>query len=836
MKRIIAIILSLSIFLTCFGVANSAPNQIAYVPTGSGFVKVTGGVQMSAAAAPSLATDVAGILPTANGGIGADASAFTGLLKCVSGTCSTVVAPSGAVVGTTDSQTLSGKIIAGASNTLTVRLGSDVSGQLPATNGGLGTNASGFSGLLKCVTGTCTAVAAPSGAVVGTTDAQGLSGKTLDCGSTACISNLSDPTTAQQPATKAYVDAIASGLELKASCRLATAAALPANARIGNTLVASAFGALTVDGVAVALNDRVLVKNETPAANNGIFYLSTVGTGGVLFVLTRTTDADTSAEVTSGMYTFIEAGTANASTGFGLITADPITLNTTSLTFSAVSGAADVILGDVTGTVSASVVSKVGGVTPASGFTTWMGAPSGTNFASLMTSAVPASVGGTGITALGSGIPTFLAASYAETGTGNHVRASSPTITTPQIAAIMSDGVHTQMMPTGTGTIALTSDFNTTYALTTAVQTYVAAQTNQGRLSLTASTPITTTDVNSATEVYISGVDSTTGWSIATYDSSQWTPHTVSDFGAALGTLTSGKNYDVTTASSTLTPSSTDTSTEVITTAAHGFLTGAYMTTASTLCGLTAGTDYWLTVLSTTTFSVHTTLANAISGSSNVNLTSSCTAPLTVVTLHFSAAWTSDTARNTALSSTNGIPTVSSERYNGTFRTISTTATQDAKLARYVFNFANRRPRFLAVIESTDNWAGVNSTIRYVNNSSANRVEYVSGVSDTFVEATAELFSGWNGSQTLVAFANAGTAIGIDSSTVVSAPAFFGGYAFSVNGPRPLQAVYKGYPGLGYHYIAWEELTDGSGTSMRFHGDNGDPTRMQSGMIAQISM
>ena len=144
------------------------------------------------------------------------------------------------------------------------------------------------------------------------------------------ISNVTDPTQTQDAATKGYVDAVKQALDIKDSVRVATTAniTIASDLNVGDT----------IDGVTLVDGDRVLVKNQSTASENGIYI---AGSSPV-----RSADANTSADVTSGMFCFVEEGTVGGDNGFVLTTNDPITLDTTNLTFVQFSGAGQIIAGD----------------------------------------------------------------------------------------------------------------------------------------------------------------------------------------------------------------------------------------------------------------------------------------------------------------------------------------------------------------------------------------------------------------------------------------------------------------------------------------------------------
>ena len=171
--------------------------------------------------------------------------------------------------------------------------------------------------------------------------------QTVDMGSNR-VQNVATPTSSNDAANKGYVDSVKQALDIKDSVRVATTANFDSSYNNGaGTLTADANGAISIDGVTLSATNRVLVKDQSTGAQNGIYTVTTVGDGSTAAVLTRATDADSNSEVTGGMFTFVEEGSTNADNAFVLTSVTgTATLGTTTLTFTQFSGAGQITAGD----------------------------------------------------------------------------------------------------------------------------------------------------------------------------------------------------------------------------------------------------------------------------------------------------------------------------------------------------------------------------------------------------------------------------------------------------------------------------------------------------------
>ena len=214
---------------------------------------------------------------------------------------------------------------------------------------------------------------------------------------------------------KSYVDAVANGLDVKKSVRVATTGNLSATYNnAAGTLTASSNGAISIDGVTLSADDRVLVKDQTSQVQNGFYKVTATGGASAQFVLTRTPDGDEADELTGGAFTFVEEGTANADNGFVASHNGTPTVGTTNITFEQFSGAGQIAAGagltktgntiDVVGTADKITVSA-NALTIAS---TYVGQSSITTLGTISTGTwngteIGVAHGGTGLTAIAKG-------------------------------------------------------------------------------------------------------------------------------------------------------------------------------------------------------------------------------------------------------------------------------------------------------------------------------------------------------------------------------------------------------------------------------------------------
>ena len=145
------------------------------------------------------------------------------------------------------------------------------------------------------------------------------------------ITNLATPTDATDAANKGYVDAAVVGIDWKASVRAATTAAV--------TLATGLENGDSLDGVTLATGNRVLVKNQADATENGIYVVKASGAPD------RSTDADTSSEITASFAVFVEEGTVNADSGWTLTNNGTITVGSSELVFTQFTGLGQVTAG-----------------------------------------------------------------------------------------------------------------------------------------------------------------------------------------------------------------------------------------------------------------------------------------------------------------------------------------------------------------------------------------------------------------------------------------------------------------------------------------------------------
>lgn len=200
-----------------------------------------------------------------------------------------------------------------------------------------------------------------------------------------------DGTANQSFASMADIEAAKQGLSVKSSVTAATTEALPAvtydngTAGVGATLTADANGALVdIDSVTLIANERLLVKNQVDASQNGIYVVTAIGDGSNPFILTRADDFDDSDAIVPNAFVFVSEGSTYAEQGWALTADAGITVGTTDLNFSQFTGAGGLTVDGTTLENSSGTIGiKDGGVATAKL------ADGATTFAKMATSAKP---------------------------------------------------------------------------------------------------------------------------------------------------------------------------------------------------------------------------------------------------------------------------------------------------------------------------------------------------------------------------------------------------------------------------------------------------------------
>ena len=150
-----------------------------------------------------------------------------------------------------------------------------------------------------------------------------------------------------------YTQTATEGLNVKLAVAAATTSALATctyangTSGVGATLTGDANGALAaIDGVTLVADERVLIQDQADSAQNGIYTVTTVGDASNAFVLTRTSDFDTTDNIKANSFCFVEAGTTYGDKGLVLASGDSPTIGTTDLVFTQFTGAGAFTSGD----------------------------------------------------------------------------------------------------------------------------------------------------------------------------------------------------------------------------------------------------------------------------------------------------------------------------------------------------------------------------------------------------------------------------------------------------------------------------------------------------------
>lgn len=207
-------------------------------------------------------------------------------------------------------------------------------------------------------------------------------------------------------------------------------------------------------------------------------------------------------------------------------------------------------------------------------------------------------------------------------------------------------------------------------------------------------------------------------------------------------------------------------------------------------------------------------------------------------------AWTSDTARGTGagttelevfegryvnkIAITNG-PAARRGLYVGTIRSDASSQINDTLAKRHVWNNFNRVERPLRVIEPADSWNYTVATLRQANANAANQLDFVIGLGEESVQAVVTAMA-----RNTVQNISMVVGIGLDSTSAAASGflhAYSASYSLGIN--VPLRAEWRGFPGIGRHFLAWLEYSNATGVTT-WAGDEASPTLAQCGIAGSM--
>lgn len=637
------------------------------------------------------------------------------------------------------------------------------------------------------------------------------------------LNNVAAPSAGQDAANKDYVDTAVAALAPKDDCQAATVIALAAStynngsSGVGATLTANAAAVLIIDGYTVALGNRLLIKNQADAKQNGLYSVTTLGTVVVPSVLTRTTDFNQPGDGLNGALVYILNGTTNANTLWSNTNGANITFGTSNInwiqftgtTYTAdettlhLSGTTFSIISTYTGQTS---IVTLGTITTG----TWHGTVVGVQY------------GGSGANLSATG------------GTGQYVKQASAgavfTVSVIPVADLPAlDGFTEADWALTDEVVKSSSGHVNQWETVQRLGGFVDPGICNGRLTLTTAVAVTTSDVTGATTIYFTPY---LGARISIYDGTRWKLYALSEVNLAVGTLVNAQGYDVYIydnsgtltlefaewANATIT--CTSASPGVVTWTGHGMSTTNSVTFTNSggalPTGISANVQYFITKVDANTFKISTSLANVAAGTF-VNTSSTGTGTHT---------GHQPQARQTALVLQDGVLCKTgtlTRRYLGSFLTTATTTTEDSVAKRWLFNAYNQAPRTL-LVQVTNTSATYASATWGIYTGTLFQTSFFLGLAEKQIAASA--WGCCQGTST-----NGYVGIGLNRTNGSDAQVMSGGGTSA--SLIPLGATYDGVPAIGYNALIILEACQAAST-VTFYGTGGFTNQLQAGLRGSI--